>query len=158
MIGRMSAEKREAIRKRLAELERAGGGRLTPDAVVADARNPDSVLHDQFDWDDETAAERFRVEQARELITSIIVVKKVEDRNVMVVNYVRDPSAAGKEQGYISIGSVRRTPEHSREVLLYELSRVKAGLVRASSIANALDVESDIDEVVDRVDVLIARL
>jgi len=44
---------------------------LTPTAVVNHAKNPKSPLHRFFDWNDSTAAEKHRLEQARGLIQSV---------------------------------------------------------------------------------------
>lgn len=48
-------------------------GRLTPDDVLAVARNEDHPLHDRFEWDDTAAAEQWRRAQAQELIRSVKV-------------------------------------------------------------------------------------
>jgi hypothetical protein len=56
------------------ELERIrseSGGRLTPPAVVEEARNRRNPLHRYFEWNDKTAAEAYRLDQARELIRII---------------------------------------------------------------------------------------
>jgi hypothetical protein len=50
------------------------GGQLHPQAVVEGARNPESVLHSHFEWDDKKAAELHRTDQARALIRSIRVI------------------------------------------------------------------------------------
>ena len=52
----MTPEQREAVKKRLIEIEEANGGRLTPDAVVRDAKRKDSPLHSCFEWDVKKAA------------------------------------------------------------------------------------------------------
>jgi hypothetical protein len=50
------------------------GGSLHPQDVVAGARDPASVLHPHFEWDDKKAAELHRTDQARALIRSIRVI------------------------------------------------------------------------------------
>jgi hypothetical protein len=58
------------------ELERirsGSGGRLTPPAVVEEARNRRNPLHRYFEWNDKTAAEAYRLDQARTLIRIIQV-------------------------------------------------------------------------------------
>jgi hypothetical protein len=50
--------------------------RLTPALVLAEARDPDSPLHPLFEWNNDEAAERWRLHQARELIRSVRVVYK----------------------------------------------------------------------------------
>ena len=58
----------ERVRKR-------GNGNITPDAVVEEAKKPRSHLHPEFEWDDEIAAHEHRMERARTLIRSIMVVR-----------------------------------------------------------------------------------
>lgn len=53
-------------------------GRLTAEAVVKAAKNPRSPLHACFEWDDATAAHKYRLYQARNLILSVRV--KTVDR------------------------------------------------------------------------------
>lgn len=55
----------------IAELSRIAeknGGLLRPEDVVEEASDPRSPLHDQFDWDDTEAAQKWRLHQARNLI------------------------------------------------------------------------------------------
>lgn len=46
---------------------------LSPEKVVEASRSEDAVLHGEFEWNDETAAEKYRVEQARSLIRNLTV-------------------------------------------------------------------------------------
>lgn len=56
------------------ELERIKKKRgLTAEAVVDESRNPKAKLHNEFEWDDVVAAEKYRVQQARIIIADIIV-------------------------------------------------------------------------------------
>jgi hypothetical protein len=55
------------------------GGSLHPQDVVASARDPKSVLHAHFEWDDKKAAELHRTDQARALIRSIRVIDEQDD-------------------------------------------------------------------------------
>lgn len=60
-----------------AELERirlAHSGLLRPEDVVAAARPRDSLLHDQFEWDDSEAAVQYRLWQARQIIRVAVTI------------------------------------------------------------------------------------
>lgn len=74
-FGRNLAGKERArlVAETLQGLEQAYGT-LTPGIVVEAARDPDSVLHPFFQWDNERAAEAFRLSQARMLIRELRVV------------------------------------------------------------------------------------
>jgi hypothetical protein len=54
-------------------------GTLTPQLVVELARDPAHPLHGRFDWDDRSAGEAWRREQARQLIRSVRVVYREAD-------------------------------------------------------------------------------
>jgi hypothetical protein len=55
-------------------------GRLTPELVLDDARDPDSPLHDRFEWDDTLAAEKYRRGQAADLIRSVRITYTTPDQ------------------------------------------------------------------------------
>lgn len=147
----MSAETREAVRARLALIAAANGGRLTPEAVVADAKVKDSPLHVHFEWDVKKAAYAHWLDQARSLITSVRVEMRTDTTVVTAVAYVRDPSASGKEQGYVSVESLRTDRDLARDALVSEFGRVGDLLRRARELAAALDVQDDVDDLLQRV-------
>lgn len=64
----------QSIGEHLEELSTATGG-VTPAAIVEDARNQASPLHDCFEWDDVVAGEAWRKHTARQLVGSLVVVK-----------------------------------------------------------------------------------
>lgn len=71
----------------LNELYENNGKELTPFDVLEEAKNPDSPLHKYFEWDNDNAAYKFRLIQARELIASVkfrIISKKGEEVPVRV--------------------------------------------------------------------------
>lgn len=53
------------------KLEKSGG--LTAKRLVEESRPEDAPLHKEFEWNDATAAEAYREEQARYIIRSLIV-------------------------------------------------------------------------------------
>ena len=61
------------VGKELEEL--ANENNLTPEAVLNIAKDENSSLHNLFEWNDEIAAEKYRLSQARQIIQQIVVVK-----------------------------------------------------------------------------------
>lgn len=49
-------------------------GELTPFQIVKESRPAKALLHDVFEWDDPTAAEEYRIYQARLVINCVTVV------------------------------------------------------------------------------------
>jgi hypothetical protein len=48
-------------------------GEVTPRAIVDRASSPNNVLHPFFEWNNDRAADKWRLEQARHLVQSVIV-------------------------------------------------------------------------------------
>lgn len=138
----------EVIRDHLSAIAQRNGGRLTPDMVVADARDEDSPLHSLFEWDTEKAAEAYWLDQARQIIRSVNVMIRTETTVVRAPYFVRDPDAGSDEQGYVTVTSVRTDADRAREVLVQEFSRVASMLQRAQQVAKALEMEGEVEPLV----------
>lgn len=63
----------QEIGEALAAIADVEGGKLTPKAIVDNARNPESALHRHFEWNDAAAAEKWRHQQARMIVLSLRV-------------------------------------------------------------------------------------
>lgn len=80
----------EAARKALAEIQAQDAeGLLKAEAVVDTARHPDHPLHKFFEWEDSTAAEQWRLMQARQLIRKVLVIgPNGDDEGATIPKYV----------------------------------------------------------------------
>lgn len=143
---------KDKVRARLAAIEKANGGLVTPDAVVADARNQKSPLHSYFEWDDTKAAHAHRLTQARALITSVMVTVRTENRSVQAVYYVRDPSAPPRQQGYLSIAKLRTEQDLAREAVVHAFVQARNALTAAKDLAAVLSMEDQVDAIITRID------
>jgi hypothetical protein len=90
-------------------------GRLDPKDVVDEARDPQSPLHKSFTWNNDDAAEQWRLQQARQLIRSIRIERVVTEEEAprLVRAYVHDPEA----DGYLATEDVARMPDVRDRVL-----------------------------------------
>lgn len=70
----------------LVTIEKSNGG-ITPDVVVQRAHSKSSAMHPFFTWDDGEAAEKCRLEEARALIRSVVIipVRKLEGEPSRVI-------------------------------------------------------------------------
>jgi hypothetical protein len=141
----------------LQEIEDANG-RVTPDAVVEAARDPEHPWHDRFDWNDETAGNRWRLAQARTLIRSVRYERRTETRVLHSPAYVRDPDAEADEQAYTSVVSLLGDEDRARAALLAEFSRVASALRRAREIADVLNLGAEVQAMLAQVEGLSAIL
>ena len=133
---------RADIRTRMAQLEAANDGVLTPEAVVADARDPKSPLHGEFEWDVKKAAYSHWIERARVLIRRVRYYIREERQTIHVPLYVRDPNQESEDQGYVSARTIVKERTQSRIFLIQELERIVGLMTRTRLYAvEAHDVE-----------------
>ena len=93
--GRNFVAKPEEAQKVFAHLQYTVG--LTPEAVVNEARDEDSVLHRDFQWNDAVAGELYRLQEARKIIRAIVVVDPTGDvkEDVNVWMHTTNPEGDG---------------------------------------------------------------
>lgn len=70
----------QVVGETINELSATYGGRITPRIVVEAARPQESPLHNCFEWDDARAAELYRDDQARHVLSSIRLVRREDGR------------------------------------------------------------------------------
>ncbi len=134
---------RDRIAAELAEVQRAGGGILMPASVVEFAKNPETALHSQFEWDDGAAAQEYRIWQARHVIRLNVTVTGADTEPVRA--FVSLSSDRGGLGGYRSTVDVIEN-DLQREIMLAdalaELRRVQRkykGLTALRKVWEALD-------------------
>ena len=87
-------------------------GMLTAQNLVDESRPEDAVLHDEFEWDDDVAANQYRLTQARNIIRSIQIVRAEtgEEEKVFVNVHIERPE-------YTTVTKALMKPDE-RELLL----------------------------------------
>lgn len=119
------------------ELERIEGryGRVTASNVVDESRPDEAPLHPVFEWRDAVAAEKYRHEQARELIGSVRATVYVSGREQagepvrVKVRAFSNVSPYGNEGVYINTGKAMQN-EAFRETVLSNAKREMLQLKR----------------------------
>lgn len=102
----------QVIGETLASINERSGGRMPPTAVVDAARDEANPLHPHFDWDNEVAGEKWRIEQARSLIRSIVAIEDDDDRPAPAFVSINDNGTA-----YRAIGEVRSSADLQAKLL-----------------------------------------
>lgn len=155
-----------AIAAAINDLAARNGGRLTPEQVLEAARPKRSPLHAYFEanhcWNMAEAARQHGLEVARQLIRSVTVEFRNTSYTVRAPAYVRDPSKAVGQQGYISVGTLRTDVEMAREAVIGALSRASGALDRATAIAGVLGLsresKDEIEDLRARISVLLEHV
>ena len=96
----------------------ARDGHISPQAVLIEAKDPDSPLHSHFTWDDGEAAERYRLAEAASLIRKFrITVSTAPDRSVHIREFVNVAS-----RQYKPVAEAMRDPV-DRDVVMAQAVR-----------------------------------
>lgn len=103
----------EKIGLALEQVASEHAGRLHPGDVVEAARSPRSALHPHFEWNDEAAAEAYRLDQARALIRLIRISDEALDEPPRAFLSVKDSDGVS----YRRFGDVRESVDLQLAVL-----------------------------------------
>ena len=130
----------------LSELEKREG-KLTPELVLNESRDENAVLHPCFEWDDEKAAESYRLWQAGKILRDITVTIVREEHEPKIVRaYVNVTDQQKHEKGaYVSLNVAMNNGDYKAQVLknaLYELQTFKnkyADYVELEKVFIAID-------------------
>ncbi len=130
----------EAIQK----LTKRHNGVLEPGHIVDAARDEASPMHPHFEWDDATAAEAYREDQARELVRSLTV-------DVSKSNLETKPIRAfvnvdvGPDRGYVSTAVAMSSQELRKQVIERAWSELEAWRRRHAELTELGRIFSMVD-------------
>lgn len=130
-------------------------GRLYATEVLAEAKRPGSILNDLYDWDQETAAEKWWLERTREIIREVRVNIVTTSYTVEAVRYVPNPD---RKPGYVTMDMLRSDRTLSEEAVVAECTRALGSLRRAANIAAAVEIESPLGVLVAQLERYRAQL
>jgi hypothetical protein len=122
-------------------------GRVTPRAVWLAARDPQHVLHDEFDWDIKAAAEKHWEVTAARLIRLVKFEVVYKSITIAAPFYVADPRSGAK--GYVSTASIARHGALKEKVLRAEMARIVALLNRGLKLAAAFGLVDRFERMLD---------
>jgi hypothetical protein len=117
-VSRISAQELGMFIRRL---QRQLGRQAKAPELVEAARPRDSPIHHLFDWDDRSAAKKYRMEQARYLLRSVVVeVQVAEDRPPLLIraNLPMDTGDGHHLKGYVPLDRAM-TEEEMREMAVH---------------------------------------
>ena len=116
-----SKQKAQIYGECLNEITERQGGKIKPIDVVNEARSKKSPLHEVFDWDNNSAAEKYRIEQARHLINHITVEIQYDGQKEDIKGWVsvnETPNEKTLNKVYITTEKVLSEPELRQQLLI----------------------------------------
>lgn len=136
----------------LGKLAKKHRGHVTPRHVVEAARPAASPLHSQFEWDDNEAAEKYRLWQARKLLLRVCVeVQMGEERRVVraFANLTNERKAG---LGYSPMVTVLSDDGRRSQLMadaLAEMKRFQAKYANLRELTKVFAAMQDVEEKIE---------
>jgi len=91
-------------------------GKLTPDLVLEDAKKTNSKLHKFFEWDNTIAGQKWRRQQAMQIIGAVVEVVVIEGQKSKQRSFfnVKDEN---NERVYVTIKEVKSNNDYKKKLL-----------------------------------------
>lgn len=119
-------------------------GLIQPEAVVEAAQDPKSPLHRYFDWDEETAAQKYRLAQARALIVRCGITRV--DDGPRQVNVVIRRGTPNERRGYIPVARAVHDPDLYEQIVYDARRAIVSWRNRLSAFEAAHGIVADLDQ------------
>lgn len=110
---------------------------LTAEKLVEVSKPVDAPLHDEFDWNNDTAAEKWRNHQARNIINALVIVPDEEMKISEPVRAFFQLESTSKE--YTELRTIMKRPDQ-REMLLKQALSELSAFRRKYDVLNELNV------------------
>ena len=146
--------KAESIRSALLALYEAHDGMLSAKDVVESARDPASPIHDEFEWDDDTAADSYRLAQAGMLIRRIkLTIIKMHPKTKKITAEVTrqfqanptQPAGKERERGFDTVEAMLSDPDKRAALLAMVVKEMHSYRRRYAQLSELADVWAAID-------------
>lgn len=122
----------QAVGEAIEKLASRHGGVCPKEALVRAARSPKHPAHGLFEWDDTVAAERYRNDQARKIMRTLVFV--VEEREAPAFVKVEVTDDEGKaHEGFLRTDKAMSAPNAKDQVLAAAIAQLR-GLQRRYSV------------------------
>lgn len=119
-------------------------GRLAPEDVVDESRPESAPLHECFEWNDEVAAEKYRVVQAGNIIRAIVKVEPAPEAPAQTVR-----AFVHVRQDYHPISVVVKNPDMSEELLANARREMVAFIAKYKSLKKLFPIIDAMQNFID---------
>jgi len=120
-------------------------GHIDPKYVVELARDPKSSLHKYFEWDDRKAAEEWRYQTARVLISSVSITYEHKEEKTMVKLFQKI-----EEAGYNSMEVILESVDMRKRLLLMAKEELKSFKIKYRNLKTVVDHVEEILQEIDK--------
>jgi len=143
----------DTVAQHVRSAAKARGGTITPEQLVKDASRAKHPLHGHFEWDDAEAGRRFRIMQARVLISSCMLRFETSSGVQIVREFVNVEHGSSK---FVSTEVVQTDADHKKLLIKRAHSELLSFKKRYGSVIDAFG--SAIDEALVNAEAAMARV
>lgn len=123
-------------------------GKVTSDIVVQKAEDESSPMHELFEWDNEVAGHKYRLQQATKLIINLSVEEDKEQIPVPVRAYY-NVSNSEKKGKFVNVKTAFANPDSRDIILKRALRELEAFKEKYQNLSELADVFTKIDELLE---------
>ena len=138
--------KAKVAREEVERVRARHGGHLSPANIVEAARKGGSPIRRLFEWDDTKAARAHRLQQAREMMSAIIVVESEGDSPAHEYSSIR----VGKANAYVSTREAMKDTERRKQILDNALEDLRSWHLRYSVYRECAGMACDVSLVLSK--------
>lgn len=144
--------KTESVRAALLAIAQSHSGVLNPQVIVTAARDPLSPLHDQFEWNDDDAAELYRLAQAGALVRRVRITFVRENAGTKELHisttraYQSRQSQRSPDGGYEGIGAIMGDETKRGELLAQVLRELISYRKRYTELTELQEIWDALDQ------------
>jgi hypothetical protein len=122
------------------------GDSATPKEILDKARDSNTELHKCFTWDNDVAAERWRLQQARQIVCCLVV-KETEDEEAEGKPAIRMFYKTEHSEGYKPTAFILRDQDEYQKLLKRAYAEMKAFSEKYRTLSELETVFEAIDQV-----------
>lgn len=143
----------QVVGEHLEKITNKHGG-LNPHLVVKEAERKNSPLHACFTWDDTKAAEQYRLNEARKLIGSVMVVTQHIDEPIRAFHSVKVNTSSESDddtsRAYVSLDVALSDEEYRRQLLQQAVRDLNTWRKKYSELRELHKFFSEAQRVIER--------
>ena len=122
--GMVNADDAQVVGIHLERLTKKAKGTLATEEVLKDAKNSTSPIHKYFDWNNSTAAEKYRLQQARQLMGSIMEVVVIGKEQKVTRSYYSIVDSSKKNK-YVPVEIALTTKKYTHQIIAEAQEHIK---------------------------------
>ena len=130
-------------------------GRVGMQTLVDNAKPKDAPLHGEFDWHNPTAANKWRLEQARKIVQSVEFIPKdsppVRNYHSVEVVTIEKDEEPKTVRAFMSVEEIMACPESRADLLLQAIRDVQSLRKKYASLQELAKVWSALDKAISEI-------